>query len=459
VLFSDGIPTAGSKSPVDLPESVDYKEVFTHLSPNADNLLYLRYLFEPRKARLMFFRGVQCGGWGVAKWGEMQLFSPGYPAQVEMQSSFIDLGLVAGDNRPKVIKSLSWDADIPSGTRLQLRSRSGNALAEEYTFYDRKGDIVTEEKWASSPKVLRGAVDTSLVASQDWGEWSNLYQFSGESFQSASPRRFIQLQMLLSTDDPDLAPTINSLSVEFEEALVQGALGSISPRQVTPNEDTQFTYTLWPQSDALDSGFDRLRFTFAEAIDPGSVEITSSGQTIAATSVSALGDSLFIDLPQAITDDSLQVSFTARVLANASVFTLDLGSSTRPSIWQSVEAATRRSNIIMLPDLASSDQLIGDLSLGSEIFTPNGDGINDQLTVRFVALKVEGTQPVVEIYDLAGRLVTRLLSTSGDAQQQFSWPGNDASGRRVDPGIYLLRIDLGADSGNDTILRTIAVAY
>jgi hypothetical protein len=265
--------------------------------------------------------------------------------------------------------------------------------------------------------------------------------------------------MLLSTDDPDLAPTINSLSVEFEEALVQGALGSISPRQVTPNEDTQFTYTLWPQSDALDSGFDRLRFTFAEAIDPGSVEITSSGQTIAATSVSALGDSLFIDLPQAITDDSLQVSFTARVLANASVFTLDLGSSTRPSIWQSVEAATRRSNIIMLPDLASSDQLIGDLSLGSEIFTPNGDGINDQLTVRFVALKVEGTQPVVEIYDLAGRLVTRLLSTSGDAQQQFSWPGNDASGRRVDPGIYLLRIDLGADSGNDTILRTIAVAY
>ena len=87
----------------------------------------------------------------------------------------------------------------------------------------RVGEEVTEEKWNSSPKVLRGAVDTSLVVGEDWGAWSNVYQVSGETFQSDSPRRFVLLEMILSTEDPAVAPTVNSISIEFENALVQGA--------------------------------------------------------------------------------------------------------------------------------------------------------------------------------------------------------------------------------------------
>ncbi len=458
VLFSDGAPTTG-KGRAGLPEAVDYTEVFTHLGPRDDNLLYLRYLFAPRKARYLFFHGVQCGGWGVAKWGEMQLFSPGYPAQVELQSSFIDLGQVAGDGRPKVIKSLAWDADLPPNTRLQLRSRSGNELSEDYTFFDRKGEQITEEKWAGSPAVLRGPVDTSVVVGEDWGEWSNLYQFSGQAFQSESPRRFMLLQMIISTDDPEVAPTVNSLSIEFEDALVQGAFGSVSPRRAVPNEDTQFTYALWPASDDLDSGFDRLRLVLDGVIDPASIQLSTGGQQIADAQIRQEGDSLFIDLPQTIIGDSLRIDLNARIVANATVFTLDLGHSDRPGIWQSVEAASRRSNIVMLPDLTGSKSLIGSLDLGSQIFTPNGDGINDQLEVRFVAFKVDSAQPAIEIYDISGQLVTRLNSTSGNAQQSFTWSGDNDSGQRVEPGIYLLRIDLGADSGDDTELRTIAVAY
>jgi hypothetical protein len=458
VLFSDGTPTTG-KGLAGLPEVVDYTEIFTHLHPNDDNLLYMRYFFAPRKARFLFFRGIQCGSWGVAKWGEMQLFSPGYPAQVELQSSFIDLGEIAGDGRPKVIKSLSWDAQLPPGTRLQLRSRSGNELSEDYTFFDRKGEQITEDKWAASPAVLRGPVDTSIVVGEDWGEWSNLYQFPGQGFQSESPRRFMQLQMIISTDDPDVAPTINSLSIDFEDALVQGAFGSVSPRQATPNQETQFIYTLWPSSDDLDSGFDRLRFVLDGTIDAQSVELSSNGQPVVDVEISQASDSLFIDLAQTIAGDSLQISFNARIVANATVFALELGKSDRPNIWQSVEAASRRSNIVMLPTLTGSKNLIGNLSIDSQIFTPNGDGINDQLEVQFVAFKVEAVQPTLEVYDLSGRLVTRLLSASGQAQQAFTWSGNDASGQRVDPGIYLLRIDLGADSGDDSTTRTIAVAY
>ena len=88
--------------------------------------------------------------------------------------------------------------------------------------------------------MLRGPVDTTLVVGEDWGEWSNVYQFSGEAFQSESPRRFILLEMILSTEDPSVAPVVHSLSVEFEDALLQGAVGRIEPRQAIPNEDTPF---------------------------------------------------------------------------------------------------------------------------------------------------------------------------------------------------------------------------
>ena len=83
------------------------------------------------------------------------------------------LAIASGDGRPKVIRHLNWQADLPTGTRLQLRSRSGNQLQTTYTFYDRKGEAVTEEKWLSSPKVLRGKIDSTLVTGEDWDSWSN----------------------------------------------------------------------------------------------------------------------------------------------------------------------------------------------------------------------------------------------------------------------------------------------
>ena len=52
---------------------------------------------------------------------------------------------------------------------MQLRSRSGVQLSEKYTYHNKIGEVVTEEKWLSSPKVLRGQVDTALVVGEDWG--------------------------------------------------------------------------------------------------------------------------------------------------------------------------------------------------------------------------------------------------------------------------------------------------
>ena len=458
VLYSDGAQVLQSGLPV--PGAFDYTELLTHINPNADRLLYIRYIFKPRKMRYFFWHGIRDTGWGIVKWGEFMLFSPGHPAEVALRSSFIDLGTEAGDGRPKVIKGLHWDADLPSGANLQLRSRSGNTLDPLFTFYDRKGDEVTEDRWKSAPKVLRGPIDTTLVVGDDWGAWSNVYQNSGEVFQSESPRRYVQLEMILGTDDPQVGPQVNSLSIEYEQALVQDARGQVWPREALVNKRTRFAYTVWPLSDGGDSGFDQVRLVVPKASAVAYAGVEVGGVQIQPESVASVGDSLWIDLGQSVSGDSVRVAFETQLLNNATVVSVDLGLSDRPGLWQSVEPAIRRSNVVMLPDLISQEKLIGQVKLDSDVITPNGDGIHDWLDVRFIVYKASRVAPVLHIYDLAGRRVAVRTGSEDAGQWQLLWDGQeDVSGRTVAPGSYVYRISLGTDAGNDERMGTIAVAY
>ncbi len=456
LLFSDGRRSVGTSLPV--PAPLDYSELLTHDNPAAADLYRIRYKFRPRPMRYLFWHGLSDQGWLESKWAEFMLFSPGYPAQVVLTSSFIDLGAETGDGRPKVIKALHWDAEQPPNTQLRLRSRAGNALTRVYTFFNKIGEEITEEKWKSSPKVLRGPVDSTLVVGEDWDAWSNFYQHSGAAFKSQSPRRFVQLELILATDDPEVAPTVNELSIEFNAALLQRARGRIEPRTAPLNEATAFTYTLLPRAGPEDVGFDLMRFDLPGPIDLHSVSVEKGAATISATA-SLRGDSLLIALPDPVRGDSVRVHFTTHLMSNATLFALDLGSSAHPGRWQSVEPAARRANIVMLPELTGTPQLIDDLSISSPVLTPNGDGINDQLTGRFIVLKVEGRQPRVNVLDLAGRAVAVLAPVAEGLHHLFTWDGTHASGAAVEPGIYVLHVDLGADAGEDTALRSIAVAY
>ena len=71
-----------------------------------------------------------------------------------------------------------------------------------------------------------------------------------------------------------------------------------------------------------------------------------------------------------------------------------------------------------------------------------------------------GRSPRAQVFDLAGRLVATLPApTSDGVAHTFTWSGRNAAGHAVRPGAYLLHLDLGADAGEDTVLRSIAVAY
>lgn len=456
LLFSDGRRTTGGE--LDLTFLLREDIAIDAGQASSRQVRHIRYLFAPRKIRYLFWHGHEDSGW-FSHPMEFMIFSPGHPAQVVLRSGFINLGQVSGDGRPKAIKSLSWEAITPDQTRLQLRSRAGNALDEVYTFHDRTGADITETKWNSSPKVLRGEIDTTLVVGQDWGAWSNFYQLAGEAFKSETPRRFIQLELILSTEDPAVAPEVGSLSIDFEDALVQSAKGRILPRQTSANETTLFNYTVWPVGDNDDSGFNRVRILAPNAVDEDRLEVIVGGEAVAPTQISKDGEHLVIDLPALIRADSVAISFTTRVLRNATAFGVDLGHSDRPGLWQSVEARERRDNIVFLPELAGDERLIGDLAISPRSFTPNGDGINDAVEIRFALFKVTEAKPRVKIYDLSGREVAELDRSSGDGLELFRWGGLDREGGIVPPGIYLCHIDAMAESGVDEIIQTIAVVY
>ena len=102
-----------------------------------------------------------------------------------------------------------------------------------------------------------------------------------------------------------------------------------------------------------------------------------------------------------------------------------------------------------------------------EFFTPNGDGINDELTMEFTLVLVgRSTAVEAEVFDLSGRRVARLEERRGVSTGQYSipWDGRDEAGNLLPPGLYAIRLRLDADTGGtdlnrDEVLRTVALAY
>jgi len=101
------------------------------------------------------------------------------------------------------------------------------------------------------------------------------------------------------------------------------------------------------------------------------------------------------------------------------------------------------------------------------VLTPNGDGVNDEVTLHFSVVLVEGSQRVeATIYDLPGRLVRQLAEQRDFASgmYQMGWDGRNEEGTLVPPGLYVMHLQLdantsGAELGPEELVRTLAVAY
>ena len=110
---------------------------------------------------------------------------------------------------------------------------------------------------------------------------------------------------------------------------------------------------------------------------------------------------------------------------------------------------------VYVPEIAAGGALIRNLKMTARVLTPNGDGVNDRLSVELLVVKT-GRAPQLLIFDLSGRQVAE-RSVSGDGE--YEWDGRGPSGNLLPPGAYLFVAEVVADARTDRRQRVISLAY
>ncbi len=451
----------GSKAP---DGSLNW-ELMGELPSNPRNLKDIRHfqeLFPLRKVRhvrLIFpmSNGFEAFNGRVGTTAEWQIFGEGYPAEVKMRSPIYDLGSV------QHVSAIDWTADTPVATLVEIRSRTGNLLDEQYIFQDKNGKQVTEKKYAKLIPSFKGAIDTIRTPGADWSNWSRAYETSGQVFLSPGPRRYVQLDARILSEAPYNAATFDDIILEFNNPLAQATAAEVFPNQAPPGKMSQFTYYLRSDIDASSRGFDQIQLTSTAGARFRAVR--SASETLTAT-VEEIEHGFKIHLDTPVQRSTLvEIDFESTLYFNqtrfdAFLFNSGLSETVRQPV-DSGDAETAISSNQVFVSLPNNQQLFSDLSLSSPVLTPNGDGISDHLQIEFDLLKVLSPRPVViGVYDLSGRQIALISDAAATAsRQRLAWDGRDTQGRTVAPGVYILRISVEGDALTRSESRLISVAY
>ena len=389
---------------------------------------------------------------------EFQIYGEGFPAELQLTSPILDLG------QAKALTSVEWDAEIPPGTRIELRSRTGGEVVENVHYFDKKGKEITERKWNKTPKTLRGPTKTTISVGSDWSVWSDPYVTSGALFSSPSPRRYVRLDLRLISDDPNAAPAINALHLNAENPIALQTRAEVFPSIVEPGVKKDFTYFVLPTFGGRSQGFDRLTMAASVPVDFTSLKLGDEPVEDAATT--AVADGFVVALDSTVRRSELiELSFSSTIYQNQTRFDLFLGNSNLgQDVRQLVDQGDAKADVpseSVSVQLPVNDLLLANVALSTPVLTPNGDGVGDELAIEFDALKLVTPRPVrVHIYDLAGRKVRVLDSGAGLARRyRFTWNGRDHAGALVRPGTYLAQIEIAGDSQTETVQRVVPVAY
>jgi hypothetical protein len=455
--------------------------------------------FDARLFRFLEFRNLDTARRTLAHEGnrfqsvvtEMQIYSSGTVPEVNMVSDLIDM------STPRILQNISWDADTPEGTSVEIRTRTGDLLREIKHYYLNTGEEVTKSEWDSKPSFFRDPVPRiETVPGAGWSNFSQVYIEQGERIVSPSPRRYLIVEAKLLTSSPDTAATLHSISVSTLQPVATQLLAEITPKREVPvGELIDFDVYLRPSFVTTRSGnFSRLRLTAPSrsemtmrGVDLGEEDDFTatttqaftpaggdglfqddSGQTLSVTGDGT--DTLLVQLPASIRStgpDLVRLSFTATVFQSGSTFGLEAAAASSPDSWQAADGGDAvgddlsvGSGLTVMTPLGGSTVRIGDAT--SRVFSPNGDGINDQGLFEFAVLRINVDREVgVDIYDLTGRQIRTLSETRSNANglYRFEWDGLDAKDQLVPPGIYIVRYKVDADAGGSTPTGLISVAY
>ena len=163
----------------------------------------------------------------------------------------------------------------------------------------------------------------------------------------------------------------------------------------------------------------------------------------------------------------VRLRYRAPVFLNGTTLRLAVRntSSGSDAPWQSVAAGDATSLVgsnSLSINVPLESKPIDKFSLYPNPFTPNGDGINDEIVIRFSIFKITTSRQVkVKIFTLDGRSVWETTQMLDSGHVSIRWSGEDRNGQKVAPGLYLCQLALDVDNqgGGSTQTRLLSVAY
>ena len=438
---------------------------------NLDPVVELR--FPTESIRWITAQAFPLRDWEVA---EFEVYGEGFVEETVLVTQILDFG------QPINWGKIRWDAEVPEGTRIEVRTRTGNTPDPSLYFAENiNGDIrpitlVAYEKLDPSGRL------PTVYDTDNWSFWSPPYDFAaglrdsatlaeawrdGTPLLSPGPSRYIQLSFRLFSTFTT-APRIRSLALQFGNApAAREILGEVWPIAVDSFAPREFTYIVRPEFSTEDTGFDRLEIrTHAQVQSVSEVKRDGTGLDLDAFVPEIQADRLVVSFPRLQGEDDsfkqLEVRFVVPVLRFGTEFSGWVFDSDDPDqIKQQVRpgnATFRFSGDALAVNTPVGGRLLVDIAVTSNPLTPNGDGLNETVEIAYKLREVTATRRVrLAIYNLAGQLVVELppiAARSGEFAHR--WDGRDAAQQLVPPGTYIWRLQLEEQEERAGIL---AVAY
>ncbi len=478
---SPGEEAPGKRWYQDINRTIDAPNdpAFDVLERNSENLdVIVDLQFPTRDLRWIGIRPVNpVRDWEIA---EVEVYGDGYVSKTTYRSGVLDFG------RPVSWSKVRWSGAIPENTRLILRTRSGSTpqpslfwkvgrtgklervSKDEYiTAYqvglfnniDATHDIEHWSFW-STPYDLHAATRDSLLPAASWKD--------GTTLLSPGPSQYLQLEVVMFSDGP-VAPHIDELSLLFaEEPAAQVVYGEVWPNSTDSFEPHTFTYIVRPVLQPGDLGFDRLEI-FTQIPVEAVHSVMVDGKDIMDRYPPIIKeDRILISFdqlnPAQDTEKQIEIVFDARVLRFGAEFTGWVYNSYQPNIKQQVKAGNatfRFAGDGLSINTPVGGALVQRLSVHPIVFSPNDDGINDHIAIKYDLRDIESPRQItLKIFNLAGHIVQQVATTtttSGSFVQR--WDGRNKARQLVPPGTYLYQISLDSDDGNEVATGTLSVAY
>lgn len=446
---------------------------------NREGFLQVEEAFPPRPLRYIDLRRLALPS-GLSERGqisEIQAYGEGYVPEVTLISPLIKL------DRPGLFTHLSWDAEVPRNTQVEVRTRTGNELERILHYFTDRGNEIGRDAWERREESRRGPVVLEELPGADWSQWSEVYFESGQPFASPSPRRYALCEVRLRTEEPQRAARIRALRLHFAAPLVDEVVAELWPlRQIAPGSDEEFTLYVRPLFASGNPGFDRLRLSSSSSAPIEVLEVRTGseaalrlggGQLLYPGALrqerAAEGSADLVFAAPVRRTALYAIRLRTRLFLGNTQFSAQLLNGALPERAQEISAgdATQlvaSQSLVAVADL-DRQRLLEGIAVRPPIFTPNGDGVNDRVTIDAQVFAVEGAHSGlrVAIFDLAGRQRRDLSEERQRPSGEYAleWDGRDDRGELLPPGTYLLHLQLRTDAhrAGSQALRLVQMVY